>query len=165
MALDLTSESRTNPNPELNQTELERAIDVLRAEEQAVSAYVLSPAVTPDAANHLALDSVLGVTIPVKALIKRAYVMFNTTIAVGDATNRYAINLYNGTAVLKATAVSLVAGVASGVNSTITPDQNTSVDAGQVLKLRIDQYDDGGSGPTNISSATVVVVVVYEQRS
>jgi hypothetical protein len=90
----------------------------------------------------------------------------DAAISAGDATNRYLLNLYDktGAAELLAANVSLQAGVAQYASTLVTADQNADLDTGDEVVLRIDQLDDGSSGPDDLSGATFKMQINYRLR-
>lgn len=127
---------------------------------------VATPTAAPTGSNILNQDAVWGWVAPADVTVVSAYVSCDTAISAGDATNHYELNLYDatGAAELLAANVSLVAGVAQYAATLVTTDQNADLAAGDEVVLRIDQLDDGGAGPDDLSAATWKVQINYRLR-
>ena len=121
--------------------------------------------VTPDGSNHADLTSVLGFSAPIGGYAKlvAAVVYCSTPIAAGDATNKYQFKIVTSAGLAMNSYVpDSVSGITAGTGVLITLNQNNYLDEGGKAFLRITQLDDGGSGPTDISTAKMRVVFTYE---
>jgi hypothetical protein len=118
----------------------------------------------PTGANQLNVDLNHGFRLPVNATIVGAAFVIDTAIGAGDATNHYEFNLYNGAAEMLAANTSCVAGLGQYTYLNLVCDQNATVSAGDVIRLRTDILDDAGAGPTDLSSTVTQLVVYYRLR-
>jgi hypothetical protein len=133
-------------------------LDVLLSHSCTVDLESFVPA--PTGSNQLNNDSNWSFVVPFNATITKAYIMCNTGIAVGDSSNHYELNLYNGSSEMLSSNVSLVAGLSAYLPKLLTVDQNATVFAGDTIKLRVDIKDNGSIVP-DLSAATFKIFITY----
>ena len=99
--------------------------------------------------------------------VVEAYIASDTATSGSGATQRYGFNIKNrdvdGTGTNELAAADLktdATELAAFDTAPIGLDQNLTVTAGQLLTLLID-VDNGGGNPTDLSSAEIVVTIVY----
>jgi len=124
----------------------------------------ISPLPAPTGADQLNIDRLL-MNAPQAITVVSAQLVTDVVTVGSDVTNHYEFVLRNtdaavnlGSTVLNTFGGELAAELS--LNALIT-DQNLAVTSGQRLVLRTSIKDDGGAGPTNLSTAVLRVQITY----
>lgn len=124
---------------------------------------VISPLPAPTGADQLNVDRRLFSDSQAITVVS-AKIISSVATSGSGATNQYQFVLRNSTQsknLGSATTNTNGAELAADTPKDLTVDQNQDLAANDVLVLRTSVKDDGGGGPTNLSSATVKVEVEY----
>lgn len=98
------------------------------------------------------------------AQILGVYFLSDTSTSSSDATSQYQFEVYNLTATESLSSASTNTAdteITGGQPYILTVDQNQTIDAGDVIVIRVDELDDGSPNPTDLSSANLNAFIIW----